>query len=70
MFNDPDMLLAQAHQWQRERIAEADRYRLLALARRARRARQARAARPSAAVPSVPAASVEPCGRHEMASAR
>lgn len=69
MFNDPDMLLAQAHQRQRELIVEADRYRLLALAKRARRARRARGARRAAAV-SVPAVTVEPCGRHEVASAR
>jgi hypothetical protein len=70
MFNDPDMLLAQAHQRQRELIAEADRYRLLALAKRARQGRRARDARRSAAAVSVAAVTVEPCGRHEVASAR
>lgn len=70
MFNDPEILLEQAHRHQRELIVEADRYRLLALAKRARRARRARDARRCAAAVSVPAVSVEPCGRHEVASAR
>jgi hypothetical protein len=42
MFNDPDMMLARAHSYQRDSIADADRYRLLASARRARRSRRAR----------------------------
>ncbi|GAA4446387.1 hypothetical protein [Phytohabitans houttuyneae] len=42
MMMHPDLVLAQAHDRQRELIAEADRERLLATARRARRARRAR----------------------------
>jgi hypothetical protein len=37
MLIHPDLILDQAHQRQRELIAEADRHRLLALARRNRR---------------------------------
>jgi hypothetical protein len=63
MLMHPDLLLAQANDRQRELIAEADRGRLLTIARRARRARKAPAVRgqptgtlascePSAAVPA------------------
>lgn len=45
MLMHPDTMLAQAHDRQRELIAEADRYRLLATARRARQARRARTER-------------------------
>jgi hypothetical protein len=38
MLNHPDLILDQAHTRQRELIAEADRYRLLSLARRHRKA--------------------------------
>ena len=42
MFTDADMMLARAHSYQQDTIAEADRYRLLAAAKRARRSRKAR----------------------------
>lgn len=41
MFMHPDLVLAQAHDRQRELIDEADRERLLATAREARRGRRA-----------------------------
>jgi hypothetical protein len=63
MLMNPDLMLAVAHDRNRELIADADRYRLLTLARRARRARKAPAVRgepagtlalcePSVAVPA------------------
>jgi len=42
MLMHPDLVLAQANDRQRELIAEADRERLLAIARRARRGRRAK----------------------------
>jgi hypothetical protein len=38
MYYQPDLLLSEFHKRQRELVAEADRYRLLAAVRRARRA--------------------------------
>ncbi|WP_305787058.1 hypothetical protein [Symbioplanes lichenis] len=63
MFLHPDHLMTLANQHHRELIEEADRHRLLSVARRARRARKAPAARgkpagtlaacdPSVAVPA------------------
>ena len=63
MLNHPDLMLNLAHDRHRELVAEADRERLLSLARLARRARKARSARgrpagtlascePSAVVPA------------------
>jgi hypothetical protein len=42
MMMHPDLVLAQANDRRRELIAEADRERLLAIARRVRRGRRAR----------------------------
>ncbi|MBG0563725.1 hypothetical protein [Actinoplanes aureus] len=63
MLNHPDLLLDLAHDRHRELIAEADRGRLLSMARMVRRGRKARSARgrpagtlascePSAVVPA------------------
>ena len=63
MFTNPELLLEMAHNHHRELVAEADRERLLSIARLARRARKAatvrgrpagtlRACEPSAAVPA------------------
>jgi hypothetical protein len=46
MLTHPDLVLQQAHQRQRELIAEADRHRLLALVRRNRRGNAAVSAAP------------------------
>jgi hypothetical protein len=45
MFTHPDLILTMAHDRHRELIAEADKERLLTIARRARRARKSPAAR-------------------------
>lgn len=42
MFTDADMMLDRVHNYQHDAIAEVDRYRLLAAARRVRRSRRAR----------------------------
>lgn len=42
MFTDADMMLDRVHDYQHDAIAEVDRYRLLAAARRVRRSRKAR----------------------------
>jgi hypothetical protein len=60
MMMHPDLVLAQAHDRHRELIAEADRERLLAIARRARRARRARQAEPARGQPAGTLASCEP----------
>jgi hypothetical protein len=53
MMMHPDLVLAQANDRQRELIAEADRERLLAIARRARRGRRARQKAPVRGQPVV-----------------
>jgi hypothetical protein len=53
MLMHPDLVLAQAHARQRELIAEADRERLLAIARLARRGRRARRKAPVRGQPMV-----------------
>jgi hypothetical protein len=53
MLMHPDLLLAQANDRQRELIAEADRERLLSIARLARRARRARQKAPVRGHPVV-----------------
>lgn len=65
MFGTMDMI-TEVHQYQRERIALAARYRLLSAARRTRRDR--RAAAEAAGVGRT--VSVEPCGPHETAPAQ
>jgi hypothetical protein len=58
MYSYPEMTLLVATEYQRELMADAERYRLLSQARRARRAR--RAAREPAGV-SAPAGTLAPC---------
>jgi hypothetical protein len=53
MMMHPDLILAQANDRHRELIAEADRERLLAIARRARRGRRARHKAPVRGQPVV-----------------
>ncbi|MDQ7909828.1 hypothetical protein RB614_35560 [Phytohabitans sp. ZYX-F-186] len=53
MLMHPDLVLAQANDRQRELIAEADRERLLATARRARRGRRARQEAPVRGQPTA-----------------
>ncbi|MGN9907012.1 hypothetical protein ACTMTJ_05575 [Phytohabitans sp. LJ34] len=53
MLMHPDLILAQANDRQRELIAEADRERLLAVARLARRGRRARHKAPVRGQPRV-----------------
>lgn len=67
---EAELLLAQAHDHQRDMIAEMDRYRLLASARRSRRGRRARDARGTTPVRGRPAGTVNGCGQHEVARAR
>jgi hypothetical protein len=58
MWNHPDLLLVLAEDRHRELVAEADRGRLLSIARQARRARRARQ---SPAVRGRPGGSLAPC---------
>ena len=60
MLMNSDLLLAQAHDHQRELIAEADRARLLTVARVARRARRAGKAAAVRGQPTGTLASCEP----------
>jgi hypothetical protein len=53
MLMHPDLVLAQANDRQRELIAEADRERLLSIARLARRGRRARQKAPVRGHPAV-----------------
>jgi hypothetical protein len=59
MLTHPDLALAQAHDRHRDLVAEADRSRLLAVARRHRRHRRAEAAA-SPAARGRPAAADDP----------
>jgi hypothetical protein len=74
MFSNPDMLLARVHDHQRALIAEADRYRLLAAARRARQGRRRRGRGRDVAVSTTvwsdSTASLNVCGQHGAAPAR
>jgi hypothetical protein len=71
MFTHPDLLWDQTKQHQRDLIAAADAYRLLAHARRSRRGRRGTA---SAADKGVargrPAGNLAPCGPRAAAPAR
>jgi hypothetical protein len=60
MLMHPDLVLAMAHDRHRELVAEADRERLLSVARRARRGRHARKAAPVRGQPAGTLASCEP----------
>jgi len=60
MLMHPDLMLVLANDRRRELIAEADRGRLLTVARRARRARRARKASPVRGQPTGTLASCEP----------
>lgn len=58
MLTHPDLALSMADDRRRELVAEADRERLLSVARRARRARRAR---PGALVRGQPAGTLASC---------
>lgn len=64
MMIHPDLMLDLAHDRHRELVAEADRGRLLSIARRARAARASRAAR------GQPAGTLTPCGPSGVVPAR
>jgi hypothetical protein len=64
MFTNPDLLLALANDHHRELVAEADRERLLSIARLARRARKATTVR------GRPAGTLRPCEPSAVVPAR
>ena len=69
MFTHPDLMLAQAREHQRELIATADRYRLLASVRRHRKGGRGADAEARPAVRGRPEGTLAGCGAPVVAPA-